>query len=181
MSDIPSATPQLDAAHILEVLVRHAVEFVVIGQYAAELRGALLERRTQDIDLTPAADRANMARLSSALGELDARVRAEDVAGGLAFSHDARSLARADMWNLTCQWGEFDLSFRPSGTAGYRDLVTNSELLIVGAVEVSVASLDDVIRSKEAAGRPKDLRVLPALRAVAERLRSARRDPQSRD
>jgi transcriptional regulator with XRE-family HTH domain len=30
-------------------------------------------------------------------------------------------------------------------------------------VEVSVADLDDVIRSKEAAGRPKDVQVLPAL------------------
>jgi hypothetical protein len=32
-----------------------------------------------------------------------------------------------------------------------------------------VASLADVIRSKEAAGREKDLRVLPALRLAQER------------
>ena len=171
MSD-PGTTPQLDAAHILEVLVRHGVEFVVIGQYAAELRGALLERRTQDIDLTPATDRDNLTRLSTALEELDARIRTEGVVGGLAFSHDAQSLARAAIWNLTCRWGEFDLSFNPSGTSGYHDLVTDSGPLTVGGVEVSVASLDDVSRSKEAAGRPKDLRVLPALRAIADRLRA---------
>jgi hypothetical protein len=33
----------------------------------------------------------------------------------------------------------------------------------VDAVDVMVADLSDVIRSKEAAGRPKDLQVLPAL------------------
>jgi hypothetical protein len=32
----------------------------------------------------------------------------------------------------------------------------------VSGTEVTIADLDDVIRSKEAAGRPKDLRVLPA-------------------
>jgi hypothetical protein len=178
LSDSASTPPRLDAARILEVLVRHGVEFVVIGQYAAELRGALLERRTQDIDLTPAIDQDNLARLSTALDELGAHIRTEGVAGGLPFSHDARSLARSAIWNLTCRWGEFDLSFNPSGTSGYHDLVTDSKALTVGGVEVFVASLEGVIRSKEAAGRPKDVRVLPALRAIAERLRTERPDPR---
>jgi hypothetical protein len=33
----------------------------------------------------------------------------------------------------------------------------------VDGVEVLIADLGDVIRSKEAAGRPKDVRVLPTL------------------
>lgn len=40
-------------------------------------------------------------------------------------------------------------------------------LTIIGA-EVDVASLADVIRSKEAAGRDKDRLVLPGLRRILE-------------
>ncbi len=48
-------------------------------------------------------------------------------------------------------------------TEGYAQLVVNAHRLRVGEVEVVVADLADVIRSKESAGRPKDLRVLPLL------------------
>jgi hypothetical protein len=61
----------------------------------------------------------------------------------------------------TCPQGDFDLAFAPSGTKGYDDLVHGSESLHTGTFDVQVAALDDVIRSKEAAGRPKDIAVLP--------------------
>jgi hypothetical protein len=68
------------------------------------------------------------------------------------------------VWNLVCPDGEFDVSFHPSGFAGgYAELAVNAHRLRVGEVEVVVADLADVIRSKESAGRPKDLRVLPLL------------------
>ena len=67
-------------------------------------------------------------------------------------------------WNLVCADGEFDISFHPSGFAGgYAQLAASAHLVRVGDVEVVVADLADVIRSKESAGRPKDLRVLPLL------------------
>jgi hypothetical protein len=72
----------------------------------------------------------------------------------------ATSLAAAEVWNLVCADGEFDVSFHPSGFA---ELAVNGHRLRVGEVEVVVADLADVIRSKESAGRPKDLRVLPLL------------------
>ena len=119
---------------------------------------------TRDIDLTPEASQENLTRLSSALKELDARIRTEAVPDGLPFSHDATSLAAAEVWKLTCPDGEFDISFHPSGfEGGYAQLVVNAHRLRVGDVEVIVADLADVIRSKESAGRPKDLRVLPLL------------------
>jgi len=68
------------------------------------------------------------------------------------------------VWNLICPDGEFDISFHPSGFAeGYDRLAVNAHRLRVGEVDVVVADLADVIRSKEAAGRLKDLRVLPLL------------------
>ena len=55
---------------------------------------------------------------------------------------------------------------RPSGTDGYRDLVAGSSELDIIGIRVRVASLADVIRSKQAADRAKDKRVLPALREI---------------
>jgi hypothetical protein len=61
------------------------------------------------VDLTPEASQENLARLSLALKELGARIRTEAVLDGLPFSHDATSLAAADVWNLICPDGEFDI------------------------------------------------------------------------
>ncbi|HLX49989.1 MAG TPA: hypothetical protein VKS82_16800 [Streptosporangiaceae bacterium] len=155
--------PEPNAAAIVAALNRHQVRYVIIGAFAAIAQQAPIPA-TRDIDLTPDTSHENLARLSQALTELDARIRTEAVPGGLAFSHDAASLAAADVWKLICTHGEFDISFHPSGfTDGYAQLAVNAHRLRVGDVEVVVADLADVIRSKESAGRPKDLRVLPLL------------------
>lgn len=152
-----------DPERILDVLSHHEVEFVVIGGFAAELYRVPVPP-TEDIDVTPSTSAANLARLSAALKELGARIRTADVPEGLPFSHDATSLARAGVWNLMTPAGDFDVSFRPSGTEGYEDLVRNAVVVDLGDHHVAVAALADVVRSKEAAGRPKDLAVLGALR-----------------
>lgn len=168
--------PELNAVGIVAALNRHQVRYVVIGAYAAIAQQAPIPA-TRDIDLTPEASPVNLARLSLALTELGARIRTESVPGGLPFSHDASSLAAAETWNLICTHGEFDISFRPSGFAGgYAQLAVQAHRLRVGDVEVDVADLADVIRSKESAGRPKDLRVLPML----YRHQSARSEPDDR-
>jgi hypothetical protein len=152
-----------DAAAIVSVFNRHRVRYVVIGAFAALAQQAPIEP-TRDIDFTPARTHENLRRLSAALKELSARIRTPGVEEGLPFDHDAASLRRATVWNLICPLGEFDISFRPSGfEGGYDDLLERAHLVDVEDVRVRVADLADVIRSKEAAGRPKDLRVLPAL------------------
>lgn len=152
-----------DAAAIVSVFNRHAVRYVVIGAFAALAQQAPIDP-TRDIDFTPETTQANLRRLSAALKELGARIRTSAVEGGLTFDHDATLLARASVWNLICPLGEFDLSFRPSGFEdGYQALVRQAHVVKVDGVEVTIADLADVIRSKEAAGRPKDVRVLPVL------------------
>jgi len=153
----------LYAARILEVFNRHCVEYVVIGAFAAIAQRAPIPA-TRDIDLTPGTSDGNLARLSAALHELGARIRAGGVAEGLPFDHDGTSLGGARVWNLICMHGEFDLSFFPNGfDHGYEQLALRAHRMAVSGTVVLIADLDDVITSKEAAGRPKDLRVLPLL------------------
>jgi hypothetical protein len=162
--------PHLNATRILSILNKHGVQYIVIGAFAAISQHAPIPP-TRDIDFTPETSRANLDRVSAALEELNARIRTDTVPGGLAFDHDGASLANATVWNLICPDGEFDLSFQPAAFAGgYSDLAPQAHRVSVGGVEALVASLGDVIRSKEAAGRPKDLRVLPTLYRHLERL-----------
>ncbi len=60
---------------------------------------------------------------------------------------------------------------KPSGTSGFPDLSERAEEFEIGGHLVRVATLEDVIRSKEAAGRPKDRMALPALRLLLEKRR----------
>jgi hypothetical protein len=163
--------PEFDAGTIIATLNRHGVQYVVIGALAAQLQGAPIPR-TRDIDITPASDHDNLQRLSAALHELMARIRTAEVPEGLPFDHDGSSLSRARIWNLTTPYGEFDLSFVPSGTEGYSDLARHAHVIESYGQLVPVADLDDVIRSKEAAGRPKDILHLPILLQTSERRRN---------
>lgn len=152
---------------ILDALVAHGVRFVLIGGLAATVHGSPLP--TEDVDVTPEGSAENLARLSGALMALGARVRAEGVEAGLALSHDAGSLAAVSVWNLTTKYGDLDLSLIPSGTTGYADLARGARSVDVMGLAVPVASLADVIRSKQAANRPKDQRALPVLREILAR------------
>ena len=167
------SVPELDAETIVATLNKFGVKYVVIGAFAAQLQGAPIPR-TRDIDVTPATDAANLKRLSDALHELQTRVRTINVPEGLPFEHDGPSLRQARTWNLTSPFGEFDISFVPSGTEGYDDLARQALIVESHGESVPVADLDDVIRSKEAAGRPKDIMQLPILIQTARRRRLER-------
>ena len=160
MSEIAPFNPEL----LLETLSRHKVNFVLIGALAARLHG--FPRVTADADITPASDKPNLERLVAALKELDARVYTESVPEGLVFDLSATAIARARMWNLVTKAGRLDIAFEPAGVEGYDDLKRDAERFEAFGVRFLVASLDDIIRSKEAAGRPKDTDDVTILRAM---------------
>ncbi len=157
---------------IVAALLAREVTFVVIGGFAARLQGSPL--LTGDIDVTPEMSVENLRRLSEALRDLDARVRHPDVPEGLPFAHDATSLAGSVFWNLTTRHGDLDVSFTPAGTTGYADLAAQAVIIPIAGVDFPVASLADIIRSKDAADRPKDRRALPVLRELLAQQRERR-------
>ena len=158
---------------IVRELASHGVAFVLIGGFAAWMQGSPIP--TEDVDIVPATGRDNYARLSAALTELDAHVRAEGVEP-LPFAHDADSLAAAQIWNLTTKYGDLDITAVPAGTRGYDDLRRDAIDVQIRGVHVRLASLADIVRSKEAAGRDKDRRALPVLRELVARQLRERRD-----
>lgn len=159
--------PELDDDHvatICRVLLGHGVRFVVIGGVAARLHET--GHATVDIDVCPSSEASNLERLAGALRELGARLRVEGEPDGLPFDVHPRSLQQVSTMTLLTSAGPLDLCFRPAGfAAGYESLVAGSTVIEVAAVDVPVASLADVVASKRAAGRPKDIVALPALEA----------------
>ena len=154
---------------IFATLDKHDVRYVLIGGMAAILYGA--PHITTDIDIVPQEGVGNLERLSAALGDLNARVRTGNEDSGAPFAHDGASLGRVRIWNLVTDLGDLDITFTPSGTRGYDDLVRERRPITVREIAVPVASLADVIRSKEAAGRDKDRLVLPVLRQLLDESR----------
>jgi hypothetical protein len=165
--------PEFNPERILRVLQKHGVEFVLIGGLAATAHGS--PQVTNDVDITPARGQDNLSRLSKALKELKARVRTGDEPEGIPFDHDAESLARLEALNLVTDGGDLDVSFNPAGTKGFGDLERQAVHMRAFGVPTDVASLADVIRSKEAAGRLKDLAALPTLRRMLEAEEDERR------
>jgi hypothetical protein len=162
-----------DPLEILRALERHGVRYVLIGAAAARIAGAPVV--TDDIDVTPSTDPANLDRLAAALRELGARLRTPDDEGS-SFPVDARMPAGAEIWTLATRAGDLDVCFTPAGTRGYDDLRRDASQADLGrGLTVAVASLRDVIRSKEASGRDKDLAQLPLLRRTLEQIRDRER------
>ncbi len=151
-----------DRQALLAVLVRHKVRFVLIGGAAIQSHGGRYD--TQDIDVTPDAEQDNLQRLCDALNELECRLIIDpaNLAEWVPLPSDyftPRSLAAATVWNLATRHGLLDISFAPSAfPSGYAELSQHAEQRRVAgtSLTVSIASLDDIHRSKRAANRPKD-------------------------
>lgn len=155
-----------DPICLFETLSAHGVEYVVIGGMAAVIHGSPMA--TVEADVVPSTDPDNLARLAEALEDLAARIRTPDDPAGVAFDPHPTLLATMKMVNLTTRCGDLNLTFEPAALGGFDDIVPIT--VDLDTVEVSVATLDDVIRSKRAADRPKDRAVLPVLEALRDEL-----------
>jgi len=161
-----------DPRPILGVLARHQVRFVVIGGVAASLQGSTTI--TNDFDICYSRDPDNLERLAAALAEVGATLRG--AREPVAFRLDARTLKAGLNFTFDTKYGPFDCLGEASGSFDYEQLTTNADEMDLVGTKVPVASLDDLIRMKRAAGRNKDLievENLSALREVRDSRRSS--------
>ena len=158
---------------MLEALDAEGVRFVIIGGTAAAIGGA--SHVTFDLDITPARDEPNLDRLVYALQRLGAHVYGLPAEAEPAFQLDGRTLANGSSWKFVTAHGELDVVLDPDGTRGFEDLRRGAATTEIYGMTLLVASLEDVIRSKEAADRERDRAVLDDLRRALELKR--RREP----
>jgi hypothetical protein len=158
------------------------VAYVVVGGWAAQRHGALIH--TQDLDVCVQWSPENLERLAAALRELDAELSISATETLRPPVLDARLLAGIQIGNWSTLAGRLDtLRDIPKDAAGpgadYEQLVDAAVSDTVDGRPVRVARLQDIIRSKQAAGRPKDRAALPELERLASESRTTPEDPRA--
>ena len=153
-------------AETLRLLARNEVEFVVVGMTAGVLQGAPVT--TLDLDVVHRRTPENVRRLLRVLDELEA-----------VYRHDSRGLrpkeshlASAEHQLLSTKNGDLDCLGVIDDGRSYEDLQADTlKLELGGGFTIQVLSLAELLAMKERSGRPKDLAVLPVLRATLDETR----------
>jgi uncharacterized nucleotidyltransferase DUF6036 len=147
---------------LTEVLNRHGVDYVVVGGVAAIRHGS--RRATRDLDVVPEPSAENYARLASALEEIDAHVRGVDAHRLGIDPTDPEVLGGGADLGLATNLGMLDILQELVGVdyRGLRDRAVRGRL---GAEEVLLAGVDDLVAMKLRAGRPIDLQDIAAITA----------------
>lgn len=145
-----------DPMRILRTLEQRAVQYVLIGGQAAIVSGSATV--TTDIDICIEPSETNHKRLVSALQEL----------GG-----PAAGIRNGHRLTFDTDFGTVDCVESPRGIWQYDKLKATAERADLGGLSVDVASLEDVILMKRAAGQPKDLIEVEVLGALREELEAA--------
>jgi predicted nucleotidyltransferase len=165
MSTLPPKAP--DIRRLLEPLIRHGVDFVLIGGMAGIARGS--NYPSFDLDVAYARDKANVRRLVSALEEIGVRLRGAPA--DLPFALDDRVIENGANFTFVTPFGDLDVLADIDGIRSYRELLAKSEEREFFGLAVRVASLDHLIAMKRAANRPKDRNMLEEYLVLAEKVR----------
>lgn len=151
---------------ILKSLTELEVEFVVIGGVAITAHGSAY--LTLDLDFCYSRTPENLKKLVNALSQFSPRFRG--FPENLPFIFDISTLRNGTNFTFTTKIGDVDLLGEVAGVGNYEDVFRNSEIKELFGLLIRVLSIDGLIKAKTAAGRTKDLLVLPELEALREAL-----------
>lgn len=149
-------------AELIRALVEAHVDFVIVGGVAVVLQS--MPRFTKDLDICYATDQDNLDALGDVLVALGTRLRG--ISEEVPFVPDGRTLRRTQIMCLTTPVGDIDLLVDPDGAPGYKSLRRRADIKDLAGHEVRVASIDDLIAMKRAAGRPQDVIDIESLEAA---------------
>ena len=148
----------------IRLLAENEIDFVIVGGIAITLHGS--SYLTSDLDICYDRAQKNLRRIADALAPHHPRPRG--LPKELPFVWDAGTLRQGTNFTLTTDLGDIDLLGEVAGIGGYAEALAASSAVTLYGHEIRILSLDALIEAKRAAGRPKDLLVLPELEALRE-------------
>ena len=149
---------------LLTALRREDVSFIIIGGIAATLHGS--SRLTNDLEVVYERSTGNYQRLARALAPFDPYLRGAPA--GLPFRFDEETIRRGLNFTLRTNSGDIDLLGEVTGVGSFQAALQESQEVDLFGSSYRFLNLDALIRSKKAAGRPKDFEVLAELEAIRE-------------
>ena len=140
-------------ARIAELLDRHKLEAILIGNAAAALQGATVT--TIDIDFLFRRTPSNIRKLKAIAADLEAVILRP-------------YYPVSPLWRVARDLDGLQLDFMDAihGVRSFEGLRKRSNSIRIGSAQILVATLADIIKSKKAAGRKKDLLILPELETL---------------
>jgi hypothetical protein len=171
---LPPRPPDLN--RLLEPLVRHGVDFVLIGGMAGLAQGS--NYPSYDLDIVYSRRRDNIARMVAALGELDVRLRGAPPE--IEFILDQRTIENGANFPFVTPFGDFDVLGDVAGLKGFDEVATGAEEKEIAGLPILVASIDHLIAMKRAANRPKDRNMLEEYLVIADRRRQKEEADEAR-
>lgn len=150
----------------LKSLTKEEVDFVVVGGLAISTHST--GYITTDLDFCYLRTKENIKKIVAALSPFNPRLRyfPEE----LPFVWDERTLQNGTNFTLVTSIGDIDLLGEVAGIGDYEEVKKESVVDILYGCELRILTLNGLIKAKRAAGRTKDLLVLPELEALQELL-----------
>ncbi len=149
---------------LLSVLVRHGVQFIIVGGAAATAHGS--SRLTQDLDIVYCRTKGNIARVIESLASYHPYLRGAPT--GLPFVWTRETLEAGLNFTLITSLGEIDLLGEIAGGGTFESLLPDSIPIQLFGVECMCLSLKRLIEAKKAAGRIRDFEAIAELEAILE-------------
>lgn len=150
----------------IQALADNKVDFVIVGGVAIKIHSSAYV--TLDLDFCYLRSKENLNKIVDALSQFNPRPR--DFPIKLPYFFDERSLQNATNFTFETTIGDIDLLGEIAGVGTFVEVEKNSEIFYIYERDVKVLSINALISAKRAAGRTKDLLVLPELEALRELL-----------
>lgn len=149
---------------LLKLLIHSPVDFVLVGGFAAVLHGC--NQSTRDIDICLLHSPEQFQLLQRHLQSIHPRHRTEKSKPPFAF--EAGDLSKKQDFHLVTDLGVLDVIGSVKGAGDYYDILKNSGEIEIYGGKCRLISLDDLIKSKKALGRHRDLVTVMELEAIKE-------------
>lgn len=151
--------------NLIRFLVQSPLDFVIVGGFAAVLHGC--NQTTRDIDICVTLSGERLCLIHEILKSLHPKHRTKtekpEFTGLTEGSEPVKSLY------LQTDFGVLDIISHVEGVGGYYDVLKNAEEIFLYGERCYLISLDDLIKSKLALGRHRDLLVVEELQVIKQK------------
>ena len=151
-----------DLKNLLEFLVKSPLDFVIVGGFAAVLHGC--NQTTRDIDICLVLSPDQIQVLRQVLVSLKPKLRTKP--DKPSFLVEPQDLAEIKTLHLDTDLGVLDIISHVEGVGDFYDVLRRAEEIGLYGGSCFLISIDDLIKSKKALGRHRDLAVVEELEEI---------------